>query len=121
MATAKDTKRTKGGVVYRGERFPGFNKPKRAPSSSKKKMRVLAKKGDQIKDQIVSQDQQFKEKETVQETFNLSESISETKKVGAFKLPSLDFLKIPEKKVKNAKEEKKVDACLLYTSPSPRD
>jgi hypothetical protein len=49
MATAKDTKRTKGGVVYRGERFPGFNKPKRAPSGSKKKMRVLAKKGDQIK------------------------------------------------------------------------
>ena len=49
MATAKDTKRTKGGVVYRGERFPGFNKPKRAPSDSKKKMRVLAKKGDQIK------------------------------------------------------------------------
>ena len=49
MATAKDTKRTKGGLVYRGERFPGFNKPKRAPSSSKKKMRVLAKKGDQIK------------------------------------------------------------------------
>ena len=41
MATAKDTKRTKGGVVYRGERFPGFNKPKRAPSGSKKKMRVI--------------------------------------------------------------------------------
>jgi len=49
MATTKDTKRTKGGVVYRGERFPGFNKPKRAPTTSKKKMRVLAKKGDNIK------------------------------------------------------------------------
>lgn len=49
MASTKDTKRTKGGVVYRGERFPGFNKPKRAPTSSKKKMRVLAKKGDNIR------------------------------------------------------------------------
>jgi hypothetical protein len=49
MATTKDTERTTDGVVYRGERFPGFNKPKRAPASSDKKMRVLAKKGDQIK------------------------------------------------------------------------
>lgn len=49
MATTKDTKRVQNGVMYRGERFPGFNKPKRAPSDSKKKMRVLAKKGDQIK------------------------------------------------------------------------
>ena len=49
MATTKDTERTKGGVRYRGETFPGFNKPKRAPANSKKKMRVLAKKGDQIK------------------------------------------------------------------------
>ena len=57
------------------------------------------------KEQIISQDPQFKEKETVQETFNLNESISELKKVGAFKLPSLDFLEVPEKKVKNAKEE----------------
>jgi len=59
------------------------------------------------------EDLKFKEKETVQETFNLSESISEPKKVGAFKLPSLDFLRVPEKKVKNAKEEKKVDADFL--------
>ena len=83
------------------------------PNSYWIKIFIRKKKGDQVKDQIVSQDPQFKEKETVQETFNLSESISEPKKVGAFKLPSLDFLKVPEKKVKNAKEEKKVDADFL--------
>ena len=83
------------------------------PNSYWIKIFIRKKKGDQIKDQIISQDPQFKEKETVQETFNLSESISEPKKVGAFKLPSLDFLKVPEKKVKNAKEEKKVDADFL--------
>ena len=83
------------------------------PNSYWIKIFIRKKKGDRVKDQIVSQDPQFKEKETVQETFNLSESISEPKKVGAFKLPSLDFLKVPEKKVKNAKEEKKVDANFL--------
>ena len=83
------------------------------PNSYWIKIFIRKKKGDRVKDQILSQDQQFKEKETVQETFNLSESISEPKKVGAFKLPSLDFLKVPEKKVKNAKEEKKVDADFL--------
>jgi len=83
------------------------------PNSYWIKIFIRKKKGDRVKDQIVSQDPQFKEKETVQETFNLSESISEPKKVGAFKLPSLDFLKVPEKKVKNAKEEKKVDADFL--------
>ena len=83
------------------------------PNSYWIKIFIRKKKDDQVKDQIVSQDPQFKEKETVQETFNLSESISEPKKVGAFKLPSLDFLKVPEKKVKNAKEEKKVDADFL--------
>ena len=83
------------------------------PNSYWIKIFIRKKKSDQIKDQIISQDPQFKEKETVQETFNLSESISEPKKVGAFKLPSLDFLKVPEKKVKNAKEEKKVDADFL--------
>jgi hypothetical protein len=49
MATTKDTDRTPSGVKYRGETFPGFNKPKRAPGDSDKKMRVLAKKGDEIK------------------------------------------------------------------------
>ena len=83
------------------------------PNSYWIKIFIRKKKGDQVKDQIISQDPQFKEKETIQETFNLSESISEPKKVGAFKLPSLDFLKVPEKKVKNAKEEKKVDADFL--------
>ena len=83
------------------------------PNSYWIKIFIRKKKGDGVKDQIVSQDPQFKEKETVQETFNLSESISEPKKVGVFKLPSLDFLKVPEKKVKNAKEEKKVDADFL--------
>ena len=83
------------------------------PNSYWIKIFIRKKKNDQVKDQIISQDPQFKEKETIQETFNLSESISEPKKVGAFKLPSLDFLKVPEKKVKNAKEEKKVDADFL--------
>jgi S-DNA-T family DNA segregation ATPase FtsK/SpoIIIE len=83
------------------------------PNSYWIKIFIRKKKGDRVKDQIVSQDPQFKEKETVQETFNLSESISEPKKVGTFKLPPLDFLKVPEKKVKNAKEEKKVDADFL--------
>ena len=83
------------------------------PNSYWIKIFIRKKKGDQVKDQIISQDPQFKEKETFQETFNLSEPISEPKKVGAFKLPSLDFLKVPEKKAKNAKEEKKVDADFL--------
>ncbi len=49
MATTKDVKRTPSGrVVYRGESFAGFNKPKRTPSA-KKKSAVLAKKGNQIK------------------------------------------------------------------------
>ena len=37
-----EIKRVKGGVMYRGEKFPGLNKPKRAPKGSKKKYRVLA-------------------------------------------------------------------------------
>ncbi len=83
------------------------------PNSYWIKIFIRKKKDDQVKDPIISQDLQFQEKETVQETFNLSKSISEPKKVGAFKLPSLDFLKVPEKKVKNIKEEKKVDADFL--------
>ncbi len=83
------------------------------PNSYWIKIFIRKKKNDQVKDRMIIQDPQFKEKETVQETFNLSESISEPKKVGAFKLPSIDFLKVPEKKVKNAKEEKKVDADFL--------
>ena len=37
-----EIKRVKSGVMYRGEKFPGVNKPKRAPKGSKKKYRVLA-------------------------------------------------------------------------------
>ena len=49
MATTKDVKRTPSGrVVYRGESFSGFNKPKRTPGKPKKSA-VLAKKGTEIK------------------------------------------------------------------------
>lgn len=37
-----------GRLQYRGETFPGFNKPKKTPGKSKKSA-VLAKKGDQFK------------------------------------------------------------------------
>lgn len=49
MATTKDVTRTPSGKIkYRGETFPGFNKPKRTPNASKKSA-VLAKKGSEIK------------------------------------------------------------------------
>ena len=49
MAKAKDVKRTPSGrIIYRGESFSGFNKPKRTSGGSKK-FAVLAKKGDEIK------------------------------------------------------------------------
>tara|TARA_R110000744_G_scaffold342144_1_gene447297 strand:+ start:170 stop:454 length:285 start_codon:yes stop_codon:yes gene_type:complete len=49
MASSKNVKRTASGrIVYRGESFAGFNKPKRTPNA-KKKSAVLAKKGDQVK------------------------------------------------------------------------
>ena len=35
-------------ITYRGERFAGYNKPKRTPGKSKK-FAVLAKKGKQVK------------------------------------------------------------------------
>ena len=35
-------------ITYRGERFGGYNKPKRTPNKSKK-FAVLAKQGDQVK------------------------------------------------------------------------
>ena len=38
-----------GRIQYRGESYPGFNKPKRAPKESKKKFVVLGKEGDKIK------------------------------------------------------------------------
>jgi len=36
-------------IEYRGERFQGYNKPKRTPSHPKKSHAVLAKEGDTIK------------------------------------------------------------------------
>ena len=48
MATTADVKRTSSGrITYRGESFPGFNKPKRTPGGPKKSA-VLAKKGKNI-------------------------------------------------------------------------
>jgi hypothetical protein len=35
-------------ITYRGEKFSGYNKPKRTPGKSKK-FAVLAKKGDQVR------------------------------------------------------------------------
>jgi hypothetical protein len=50
MASTKDTKRLPSGrVEYRGNTYPGFNKPKRNTSSSQHKQVVLAKKGEEIK------------------------------------------------------------------------
>lgn len=37
-----------GEIIYRDEKFPGFNKPKKAPNGDKHKYRVLAKDGDEI-------------------------------------------------------------------------
>ena len=49
MATTKDVKRTESGrLIYRGETFSGYNKPKRTPGGNKK-FAVLAKKGNQIR------------------------------------------------------------------------
>ena len=49
MATTKDVERLPSGKLkYRGETFPGYNKPK-STSGESKKSAVLAKKGDQIK------------------------------------------------------------------------
>lgn len=46
---AKIVRNKDGSVTYRGERFPGVNKPKQAPAGSTAKKRVLAKSGDQVK------------------------------------------------------------------------
>ena len=50
MAKASSAKKLPNGKIsYRGDEFDGFNKPKKAPAGSSKKMVVLAKKGDDIK------------------------------------------------------------------------
>ena len=36
-------------IVYRGERFEGYNKPKRTPNHPTKSHAVLAKQGDMVK------------------------------------------------------------------------
>jgi len=36
-------------IEYRGESFPGYNKPKKYTGSGRFKKRVLAKKGDKVK------------------------------------------------------------------------
>jgi hypothetical protein len=36
-------------IVYRGERFVGYNKPKKTPKHKTKSHAVLAKKGDTVK------------------------------------------------------------------------
>lgn len=36
-------------LEYRGEKFAGYNKPKRTPGHAKKSHAVLAKEGDQVK------------------------------------------------------------------------
>lgn len=36
-------------VTYRGEKFSGYNKPKRTPSNPKKSHAVLAKAGDRVR------------------------------------------------------------------------
>lgn len=46
---AKIVRNKDGSVTYRGERFPGVNKPKAAPAGSQAKKRVLAKSGDKVK------------------------------------------------------------------------
>ena len=49
MATTKDVERLPSGKLkYRGETYPGYNKPKRL-SGEAKKSAVLAKKGDEVK------------------------------------------------------------------------
>lgn len=46
---ASSVKREGGKLVYRGEKFEGFNQPKNAPPGDKHKKVVLAKKGDEVK------------------------------------------------------------------------
>ena len=49
MATTKDVERLPSGKLkYRGETYPGYNKPKRTPGAAKKSA-VLAKKGNEVK------------------------------------------------------------------------
>ena len=50
MAVPKHFKRLPSGQIeFRGEKFAGFNKPKRAPEGSEKKFVVLGKQGDKVR------------------------------------------------------------------------
>ena len=49
MATQKFKRLPSGKISYRGEIFPGVNKPKKAPSVSKKKFFVIGKQGDKVR------------------------------------------------------------------------
>ena len=44
-----EIKRVKGGVMYRGEKFPGVNKPKRTPNHPTKSHCVMASEGGKYK------------------------------------------------------------------------
>lgn len=49
----EEVKRVKNGIIYHGEKFPGYNKPKSyikgTHGTANKKKRVLAKQGDKVK------------------------------------------------------------------------
>jgi hypothetical protein len=47
--TVKAKQRNKMAVEYRGEKFSGYNKPKRTPNHPTKSHVVLAKEGDTVK------------------------------------------------------------------------
>jgi hypothetical protein len=53
-----------GSLVYRGETFPGYNKPKKAPAGDEKKNVVLAKEGSTVKnlDSIHEEREELKNK-----------------------------------------------------------
>ena len=78
-------------VNYRGERFSGYNKPKRTPGHKTKSHAVLAKEGDKVR--LVRFGQQG------------------VKGAG----------KSPKTAKDKARKRSYYTRCLLYTSPSPRD
>ena len=49
MASKRFKRLPGGGIKYMGEKFAGFNKPKRTPSHPTKSHVVLAKEGDKVK------------------------------------------------------------------------
>ncbi len=49
MATSRFKRLPSGQIQYMGEKYAGFNKPKKAPAGSPKKFVVLGKEGDKVK------------------------------------------------------------------------